>query len=389
MSNPCPNAALINEAARVARTAFGLTGPDPRPFGGGRVHDTFLAESGGRRYILQRLNHFFQGHEAFGRNWMMVEKAVTGRSEQAGLWLPPIFPDLDGRYLTSLPDGEGFWRLTGYIDGQPAPRTPEGAREAARLLGKLHRFLNQPAPLDGLIVLPEGEYTNQRLTGPGDLEILTARYRRHPHLEELRPLIDAAGQAANLLPHFPAFLSAFSMRDLVTHGDTKADNFLFDPDGRALALLDWDSVGLGNILIDLGEMMRSWGVPGSPRPDGPPAVWENMAAVIEGYAETGLELTALERELLIPVLRGIGVNLLRRYLTDALAEVYFRWDHAAYPSLYHQNRARATTLLRLLDHLMESEFSLTRLLSEAYARGLERRLNEKAAEKNPLPNRPA
>ena len=376
MSNPSPNAALINDAARVAHAAYGLRpAQEPRPFGAGRVHDTFLVESDGRPYILQRLNDFFQGHEAFGLNWMMVEGAARERSGFLSPLLPPIFPDRDGRYLTSLAGLEGFWRLTGFIEGRPAPLTPNGGLGAARLLGVLHRLLNSPAPLNGLLALPEGEFTNQRLTGPGDLDALKLHYRRHPRLEELKPLIDSAVEAAGLLPAHPAFLAAFTMRDVVIHGDTKADNFLFSPDGRAQALLDWDSVGLGNILIDLAEMLRSWGVPKSLPPEGPPAIGENMAAVLEGYAETGLELTALERELLVPVLRGIALNLIRRYLTDALAEVYFRWDSEAYPSLYHQNRARAVKMLRLADYLLTNEISLTQTLAEAYSRGLSRRID--------------
>ena len=375
MFNPSPNAVLINDAAQVARTAYGLSSAlEPKPFGTGRVHDTFLVESGGRPYILQRLNDFFQGHEAFGLNWMMVEGAIREQSDFLFPLLPPIFPDRDGHYVTSLEGGGGFWRLTGFIEGLPAPLTPNGGREAARLLGVLHRLLNSPTPLNSLLPLPEGEFTNQRLTGPSDLEALNLHYRRHPRLEELRPLIDSAAEAAALLPAHPAFLAAFTMRDVVIHGDTKADNFLFSPDGRAQVLLDWDSVGLGNILIDLAEMLRSWGVPKFLPPEGPPAVGENMAAVLEGYAETGLELTTLEMELLIPVLRGTALNLIRRYLTDALAEVYFRWDSAAYPSLYHQNRARAVKMLHLVDHLLSNEISLTQTLTEAYSRGMGRRI---------------
>jgi hypothetical protein len=69
----------------------------------------------------------------------------------------------------------------------------------------------------------------------------------------------------------------------------------------------------------------------------------------------------------------VSLNLARRYLTDALAEVYFRWNPRKFASLYHQNMDRATSMLRLADYLLDHEIALTELLRDAYTQGLERR----------------
>jgi Putative homoserine kinase type II (protein kinase fold) len=206
--------------------------------------------------------------------------------------------------------------------------------------------------------LPEGEFTNQHLPRPEEFKSLEAVYRGHPHLPELRPLIGRAIEAAWQLPLFPGFGTAFRLRDVVIHGDCKAENFLFDSGGRAVGLLDWDSVGYGHILVDIAEMLRSWGHD--------EVALANAEAVLSGYAETGLPLQDDDLDLLPPVLRAIVLNLARRYLTDALAEVYFKWDREAYPSLFLQNRARAEKMLNLADYLLDHEPLWAETLKRGY-----------------------
>lgn len=350
----------IEEAATAAREFFGLPSPQLSPLEGGRVNESFLVDSRGCRFVLQRLNSFFRGDAALGLNWQLVYQAVSERSGQTEPPLPPIFPDLEGRYLASGPQVAGFWRLTGYQTGRPAEKSAGQARLAARLLGFFHRHLNLPAPVE-LEPLPEGDFTNQRLTRPEDFEDLADQYCGHPHLEEIRPLIETCAEAAWHLPTFPGFVNIFNLRDVIIHGDPKVDNFLVSPGGGSGVLLDWDSVGYGHLLIDLAEMLRSWGWL---NPAEASAVnTDNLAAVIEGYSETGLELGPTDLELLPPILRAIALNLGRRYLTDALAEVYFKWDSRHYPSLYQQNQARAESMLNLAAHLLDREFQLIDLLA--------------------------
>lgn len=376
--------ALLIEARAAAVSLFGLKEPLLARLPGGRVNESFVAASVEGRFVLQRLNVFFQGpHQVFrrpegsenniapavntavGDNWRAVYLAVLERSGQSEAPLPPIYPDLNGRWLACFPGGDGemggFWRLTGFLEGLPAPKSPAGAREAAKLLGFFHRHLNQPRPIE-LTPLPEGEFTNQHLSCAREFERIYGEYRGHPQLEGLRPLIDRAMETAAGFMARPGFSSLFSLRNAIIHGDPKADNYIFAPDGRALALLDWDSVGPGNVLIDVAELLRSWGYLGS---EGEPDI-DSMAAVIEGYALGGLELSPDEVEMLPAVVRAIALNLCRRYLVDALAQIYFKWNGAAYPSLFHQNQARAGAMLTVAENLADMEASLGGVLAERY-----------------------
>ena len=354
----------LPEAEGVARDSFGLASPRARALAGGRINQTFQVESGGRTYILQRLSRFFQNHEALGLNWRRISLALAERAPAPPL-APPIFPDLSGRFL-ALPPGRGeAWRLTGFIQGPPAPKDAAGALAAGRALGLLHRALNQPAPIP-LLPLPEGEFNNRRLASARELALWPDRYRGHPSQPAILPLWEKMTQAAFALPLRPAFLDVFRLEEVVIHGDPKADHFLLDESGAVRAVLDWDTAGLGHFLADVGEMLRSFGAGAEPEAG-------RAEAVVEGYAETGFLLAEGDVEILPTVWRALTLNLARRCLDDALAEAYFLWDRRAYPSLFDQNRLRGAALLALAERLLDQEMALIELFRAAAGRGLARR----------------
>jgi len=353
------------EAEEVARAQFGLISPLVQPLSGGRINLTFLVESQGRRFILQCLHSFFQEDEALGVNWRRLVLDLADRA--APPLVPPIFPDLAGRFLAVRPGWGGAWRLTGFCPGRPVPRDAAGAKSAARALGCLHRFLNQPAPVR-LHPLPSGEFTNRRLASAEELAHWPDRYRGHPSLPAILPLWEKMAEACRYLPFCPGFLDVFRLQEVVINGDPKADHFLQDETGTVRTVLDWDTVGLGHFLADAGEMLRSFGAAAETGAERAAA-----AAVVEGYAETGPPLTEAEVEFLPAVWRALALNLCRRYLADALAEVYFRWDRQAYPSPFDQNRQRAQVLVALADRLLDREMELIDLFQAAAGRGLARR----------------
>jgi Ser/Thr protein kinase RdoA (MazF antagonist) len=303
------------EAEEVARAHFGLTSPRARPLSGGRINFTFQVESGGKLFIIQRLSHFFKNNEALGINWQRLVQALAERA--APPLVPPIFPDLLGRWLAVRPGLGGAWRLTGFRSGRPAAKNPDGAKSAARALGGLHQALNRPLPIQ-LLPPPEGEFNNRRLAPLEELDAWPDLYRGHPHWPAIHPLWEKMAAAARDLPFHSDFLDVFRLQEVIIHGDPKADNFLRDETGDVQAVLDWDTAGLGHVLAEVGEMLRSFGAAAETGEE-----LASASAVVEGYAETGLPLTEGEVELLPAVWRALALNLSRRYLTDALVEAYF------------------------------------------------------------------
>jgi hypothetical protein len=322
----------------------------------GRVNETWLVSvDGGESRILQRLNLFFEGAEAVGENWRRVGEALAGTE----VGFPAIARSRLTGWLHRPPGRPEAWRLTDFLPGRPPDKdSKEDAGLCAMTLGICHVALNVPRPIDlspplGEPAPPGGvEFTNQRRCEPSDFEDVLVRYRGHPHLAALTPDIRRGGEAARRLPGRPTFLRVFAARDLVIHRDCKSDNFLLAPGRRSI--IDWDTVGYGDPLLDVGEMCRSWAV----SPEAPFYKAELAAAVVDGYRRTGLSLSRDEYRLLPAVVRGLAVNLARRYLTDALAEVYFRWDKDAYPSLRDQNASRGRHMLDVAEELSYREIEL-------------------------------
>jgi Ser/Thr protein kinase RdoA (MazF antagonist) len=345
--------ATEEDAARILLRCWGIRAASVRPVAAGRVNRTFLAapEGGGGLLILQRLNPVFEGSHALGDNWHAVSLALA----ESGLPCPRLVPGLEGGFLASGPGWGESWRLSTFIDGVRPGLTAEAARAAARFLGRCHTALNRPRPIL-LVPLPRGEFTNQRLPRAADFEDFARLYRCHPSLPLLEGPLARGAYEARALPGSPSFQRVFLLKDLVIHLDPKRDNFL--DDGGALTLIDWDTVSYGDPLLDLGELCRSFAA----RPTPPCFDAGTMREAVEGYRETGLDMGDRHFALLPAAVRGIAVNLARRYLADALLETHFAWDRENYPSLFEQNMERAGSLLLLAGELREREFELMELL---------------------------
>ncbi|MDR1050270.1 MAG: aminoglycoside phosphotransferase family protein [Deltaproteobacteria bacterium] len=339
---------------------FGPAGADGvsiRRSPSGRVNETyFVGRDGVDTHVLQKLNPLLAAHAGnMCENMSLACRALAG----SGVGRPEIVPAGDGGWFHYEPGDRSFWRLTSFLPGEP-PDKGDRAQAAlcAGALGRCHAGLNRPRPLDLLPTYEPGPHagdvTNQKLCRAGDFDLVARRYRGHPRLPEVAGDVARGRQAADWLPARPEFQMVFLGRGLVVHLDCKRDNFLLTPEGQAV--IDWDTLGYGDPLLDLGEMCRSWAVRESaPRYDA-----GMVSALLEGYRRTGM-IPDEQYSLLPAVVRGLALNLARRYLTDALAEVYFKFDAEHYPSLFEQNRLRGGRLLDLVEELMDREIELSRL----------------------------
>lgn len=331
------------------------------PLPGGYINDSYrvtLAVGGARSaWLLQRINPtVFTDPDALMGNIAHVTRHMSARLRDAGV------ADWQRRTLVVIPTREGTshhrgvdgaaWRLFPFIESatvRTEAASPEVAREAARAFGE---FLRLVADYDGPPL-------RETIHGFHDT---AARFRAL--VQAVRA--DPVGRATQAGPEIRLALAYQAMADVlpplmrrgavpvrVAHNDAKIANVLFEAgSGRALAVVDLDTVMPGSALHDFGDLVRS-SVSASAEDETDLSrvdvriPW--FRALVEGYlSEAGSVLTPDERRLLVFAGRLITLEQAVRFLTDHLqGDRYYRTTRAG------QNLDRARTQFRLFERLTE------------------------------------
>ncbi len=321
---------------------FGVSGPGIRleRLTQGLINDTFRVHNPeGDALVLQRINRsVFPDPESLMDNLERVLPALKGAGYQS---LELLKYSEERRFLI---DSEGsLWRIFLYIPHSKSyenPANPEMAREAGRIVATFHRLVSEISPDDLHTTLP----------GFHDIEKRYAQLQtslQEADADRLTETDSLLKQAESLY----AFCRQIPFADLplrVCHNDTKLSNILFDTrTGKALCLIDLDTLMPGNLLFDFGDTARgmlfpetnSGIIPAKGKAD--LQLFENY---LKGWKEGGLEMQPFELQwlchgvVLMPALHGI------RALSDYLSGD--RYYKVAYPK---QNRDRAERLLGTAD----------------------------------------
>jgi Ser/Thr protein kinase RdoA (MazF antagonist) len=364
-------------AARAALAAWAVAGDVAIvPLAGGHINDSFRVTApdpdqpgAHRRLLLQRLN----GH-VFPRPVQVMENValVTARLEAAVAereldWrVPSLLPTPSGT-LWHVDAAGGCWRLVPWLDGvvtREAPRSAVEAREAARAYGDLLCVLAGDEP-DGTpmhrrlhITLPGFHDTAFRLEA---LERAVEGARSAApgaaamRLQEVADVLRVVRAHARLAGVLPPLLASGEVPIRAVHNDAKMSNVLLDvASGRAVSVVDLDTVMPGTALYDFGDMVRSMSCRATEDAAGQMDAEVDVAflqAVKRGYLEAaGAMLTPTERRLLPIAGQIITLEQAARFLTDHLqGDQYYR---VAYPG---QNLSRARTQVALLEKLEHRE----------------------------------
>jgi len=332
--------------------AFGLAPDTARPAASGLINRTWHVRSrSGEPLVLQRVNPIFP--DAVNDDIDALTRHLASR----GLVTPRLVPPIGGGRSFRF-DGE-TWRVLTAIDGvaKDALESAGEAREAGRILATFHRAVADF----------QAGLANARL-GVHDTARHLARLRRaldehraHAEIARVRPLAERVFEHASRLPPLP------KAADRVVHGDPKISNILFDRAGRALCLIDLDTLARMPIALELGDAMRSWC---NPNPEDSPDSHLSLplfAAAVEGYAEAaGGLLDESEWSAIPDATLTITVELAARFCTDALEERYFRWDPERYGSSSAHQQARVDGQLALAASIEAELGEMRRIVRRAF-----------------------
>ena len=293
---------------------FALSGAalDCSPYGNGHINATFLARTTAGRYILQRISaRAFADIPGLMDNIAAVTAHLRQKDPDPRHSLR-LIPTREGGWFWREEDGE-CWRCTAFVEGSRTPLALLSPAEFREIGGAWGRFLAllSDFPVDAL-----------RRTGPCYHDA-PERYRQFRAALENDPL-DRAGALGSEIEGYlfretdaaqlQTLLDAGELPLRLTHNDTKMDNILLDTaTGRALCVLDLDTVMPGLIAYDFGDAVRSQAVNGRGCVD-----TQMLSAFAGGFLGAYPELTRPERESLALGVWTMTVECGLRYLTDYL-----------------------------------------------------------------------
>lgn len=235
-------------------------------YGSGNINDTFLVSLQSKKedkVILQRINdQVFVRPERIMSNMRIVtdhirqrlnheERVDTGR----GWEIPRIFPAKDGKDYF-FDSAHSCWRAMGFISGSTVTSVldTETAREVGYGLGRFHSLASDLDTeklydtLEGFHITPwylrlfDDALKTTELIDTSSREAFCMQFIR-----ERRPWASVLEDAKEK--------GILFLRPI--HGDPKFDNILLDEAGKAIALIDLDTVKPGLVHYDIGDCIRS------------------------------------------------------------------------------------------------------------------------------------
>lgn len=325
--------------------------------GEGFINDTLRVETpaGCRDYILQRKNkNIFGDIPAMMENIRAVtchlHNAISHEGGDATREVLTQVPLRDNDRLYLVDEDGNYWTVCEFIpDSVTYDRvaSPAIAFEGGRGIGRFHRLLSGfKKPLHETIP----GFHNLRLRFSQWDEALAAdRAKRKASLAEEISWIE---ERRNEILGFQKMIEAGEFPMRVTHNDTKISNILFDTHGKALCVIDLDTMMSATVFNDFGDAIRSYtntGAEDDPDVSRVGCSMEFFEAYTKGFlSEAGQMLTPAELQWLPYAGRFITFEQVLRFLMDYInGDTYYK---VAYPE-HNLVRTRAQfTLLRSMEN---------------------------------------
>ena len=321
-----------------------------KPLGNGNINSTFLVTvepSIGSdlpvQFVLQQINRqvFHQPELVIQNLAVLSEHLKTQPASLSRRWETPIIlPTQTGKnyWLDSAGD---YWRAISFItDADPIEtvQSEAHAQEIGYGLAMFHSSISTlnadslADTLEGFHITPQylADY-EQVLNSLEDstdeaFDDLASEAAQHKYC---RDFITQRQDWAHVLENAKAS-GQLKLRPI--HGDPKVNNILIGQNGKAVSLIDLDTIKPGLIHYDLGDCLRS----GCNRLGEETEDWQAVEfdvalarAILEGYLSLAHSfLTEQDYDYLYDGIRLIAFELGLRFFTDYLANnIYFKVKH--------------------------------------------------------------
>ena len=329
----------------------------------GHINETYIAtyNQGGVqvRYVHQRINtHVFKDPEALMDNFVRVTShqrrklSETGARDASRRTLT-VIPTRDNRPFYRNGGGE-CWRTLVFVDGVrtfEAVETPIQAYEAGKAFGEFQQLLVDLPGRRLVETIPHFHNTRRRFEA-----LQQAVKADHSNrAKDAKKEIEFALKQEKIVDVILNALAKKKIPERITHNDTKFNNVMLDVvTGKAMCVVDLDTVMPGSALYDFGDMVRTTTSPTLEDELDLAKVQMRMPmfkSLARGYLESaGPFLTKGERALIAFSGKLITFTIGIRFLTDFLSgDSYFR----VHRPLHNLDRAR--TQFKLVQSIEKQE----------------------------------
>lgn len=337
-------------------------------YGNGHINDTYRIE--GTDYILQRINTSVftrpaELMENIDNVTAFLRKKIAAAGGDPDKETLTVIKTADGQNYCEIDDGH-VYRIYKYIADTKTiedDKTLEDLYEAGVGFGHFQKLL-QDYPVTSLH------------------ETILNFHHTPLRVEALKEAIrlDKAGRAASVQAEIDFALEQAACADTVvkgieageipvrvTHNDTKINNILFDNQtGKAVCVIDLDTVMPGSMLYDFGDALRMGGSTAAEDETDLSKVWfdvECFTYFAKGYlSEMKEALTLRELELIPFSCRLLTYECGIRFLTDYLnGDTYFKIHRE------HHNLDRARNQFKLVADMAAKEAKMLEIVKQLVA----------------------
>lgn len=297
-------------------------------------HLLYIQSDGGmKEYILQQINTYaFKKPEEVMSNVHRVTEHIERTVKRAG-------KDPSRRVLRLVrakcggwmyKDNENrCWRAYDYIDHARAydhPERPEHFREAGRAFGEFQRMLFDFPAEELYETIPNFHNTRKRFY---DFVAAVAE-DKGGRVRFLEKEIDFFFDRRKMMSQIVEMIERGEIPLRVTHNDTKMNNVMLDVEsGRALCVIDLDTVMAGSVLYDYGDAVR-FGASTAAEDEADTSKialdMELFSAFTRGFiSQVRGSLTENEMKMLPLGVKVMTCELAMRFLTDYIdGDLYFK-----------------------------------------------------------------
>jgi hypothetical protein len=340
------------------------------PFGHGIINDTYIVTTTADtkpKAVLQRINHrVFPQPVQIMQNRRRLQNHIKELEQDKiaaprSLILPAIIPTHIG--LDYFHDIAGnYWRMSEFIDDTHSLDTINSktqAEEVGYALGHFHRLVSQLNVEELHDTLPGFHITPHYLKLYLEVRDHTTALS-NPDIKHCLRIIEQRSGWANVLEHAKA-QRLLALRTI--HGDPKVNNILFHrQSGRAVSMIDLDTVKPGLIHYDIGDCLRSSCNTAGEAAGGESARFnvELCEVILQAYLdEAAMFMHQPDYQYLYDAIRLIPFELGLRFFTDYLqGNRYFKVQTP------EQNLNRALTQFELLLSIESQQHDIKRIISK-------------------------